>query len=240
VTGSRGVLVLGGAGGIGTAIVEHFLSTGDSVVVIDRTPLDSGSHRVVGELSVDLAEPEALVAAIERADELLDGIDVMVNAAGILRITPFLETSVEEWDLVQAVNARAAFVAIRESGRRMMDSGIAGRIVTIASMAAKAGAQEEVAYAASKAAVVAMTRVAALEWGRSGITVNCVCPGYIPTAMGADTRTEDDIALWRSQTAVDRLGTPEDVAGVIAFLVSPAAAYMTGQAVNVTGGMVMH
>ncbi|GAA2231341.1 SDR family oxidoreductase [Herbiconiux moechotypicola] len=241
VSPARRVLVVGGAGGIGTSIVQRFAEAGDAVVVLDRAPLPSAlAPAVVAELAVDIADADALIAAVGETESLLGGLDVVVNAAGILRITPFAETTLEEWDLVQAVNARAAFVVVREAGRRMLAAGTAGRIVTIASMAAKAGGVDEAAYAASKAAVVALTRVAALEWGRAGITVNCVCPGYIPTAMGADTRTADDIARWESQTAVGRLGTPGDVAGVIAFLASDAAAYLTGQAINVTGGMVMH
>lgn len=236
-----GVLVIGGAGGIGSAIVDRFREQGARVVVIDRAALPATRlEQMSGQFLADIAEADQLTDAIVSTHDLLGGIDVMVNAAGILRITPFLETSLEEWDLVQAVNARAAFVAMREVGRLMRAVGTRGRIVTIASMAAKHGAFEEAAYAASKAAVVAMTRVAALEWGRSGITVNCVCPGYIPTAMGADTRTEADVAAWESQTALGRLGTPEDVAGVISFLVSADADYLTGQALNVTGGMVMH
>jgi len=236
---ARGVLVIGGAGGIGSAVVAGFVREGARVVVIDRVALPA-AEGLVAQLTCDIADSDALVAAIDRGQVLLGAIDVLVNAAGILRITPFLDTDLDEWDLVQAVNARAAFVAIREAGRRMHAAGTRGRIVTIASMAAKTGGVDEVAYASSKAAVVAMTRVAALEWGASGITVNCVCPGYVPTAMGADTRTADDIAAWESQTALGRLGTPDDVAGVIHFLTTPAADYMTGQALNITGGMVMH
>jgi len=246
VTGGRGVLVIGGAGGIGRGVVARFLADGDRVVVIDRAPLpgDLGGA-VAGEIVCDVADADAFCVAIGEAEALLGRLDAVVNCAGILRITPVLETATEEWDLVQAVNARAAFLAIREAGRRMIAAGErtgepGGSIVTIASMAAKHGAAEEAAYAASKAAVVATTRVAALEWGRAGIRVNAVCPGYIPTEMGADTRTPEDVALWESQTSLGRLGTPEDVAGVIAFLCSPDAGYMTGQALNVTGGTVMH
>jgi NAD(P)-dependent dehydrogenase (short-subunit alcohol dehydrogenase family) len=238
---ARRVIVLGGAGGIGRAVVARFVADGDAVAVLDRAALPDELAAVVAhEVATDAADPDGLVEAIAEATQLLGGLDVLVNAAGILRITPFLETSVAEWDEVMAINARAAFVAVREAGRLLHAAGHGGRIVTIASMAAKTGAADEVAYAASKAAVVALTRVAALEWGRAGITVNCVCPGYIPTEMGSDTRTDDDIARWTAQTAVGRLGTPDDVADTIAFLASPGASYLTGQAVNVTGGMVMH
>lgn len=237
----RAVVIVGGAGGIGRGVVSRFVDDGDRIVVIDRAPLPADlAADVVTEISCDVSDAPSFVAAISRAADTLGGLDVLVNCAGILRITPVADTSLDEWDLVQAVNARAAFVAIREAGRNMLAAGRGGSIVSIASMAAKAGAFEEVSYAASKAAVVATTRVAALEWGRSGIRVNAVCPGYIPTEMGADTRTAADIARWESDTALGRLGTPQDVADVISFLCSPAAAYMTGQALNVTGGMVMY
>jgi 3-oxoacyl-[acyl-carrier protein] reductase len=235
----RGVLVLGGAGGIGRAVVHRFVREGDRVVTLDRAPLpESLTALVEGACDVDIADADALVEAIGEADRLLGGLDVVVNAAGILRIAPALETDLAEWDLVQAINARASFLTIREAGRLMHRAETRGSIVSIASMAAKWGGQEEIAYAASKAAVVAMTRVAALEWGRAGIRVNCVCPGYVPTEMGADTRTNDDVRLWESQTALGRLGLPEDVANVIAFLSSTEADYMTGQALNITGGTV--
>jgi 3-oxoacyl-[acyl-carrier protein] reductase len=109
----------------------------------------------------------------------------------------------------------------------------------MASMAAKRGTAGEAAYAASKAAVVALTRVAALELGPSGITVNAVCPGYVLTDLGADTRTEDDEVRWAAMSPLGRLADPDDIAGVVEFLASDDAAYLTGQAVNVTGGMCM-
>ena len=104
---------------------------------------------------------------------------------------------------------------------------------------AQLGGVGEGHYAASKAAVVALTRVAALEWGTHGITVNALCPGYVLTDMGAATRTDDNIATWRSYSPLGRLGEAADVAGVALFLASPDADYLTGQAINVTGGMVM-
>ena len=239
-TSGRGVLVIGGAGGIGDGVVARFLAAGERVVVIDRAPVTGeNAAAITGEFLCDVADAVAFVDAIGAAEDLLGGIDAAVNCAGILRISTVADTTLEEWDLVQAVNARASFVAIREIGVRMLAAG-GGSIVTIASMAAKHGGHEEIASAASKAAVVAMTRVAALEWGRQGVRVNAVCPGYIPTRMGADSRTAEDVARWESQTSLGRLGTPQDVADVVHFLSGPESAYMTGQALNITGGMVMH
>ena len=109
--------------------------------------------------------------------------------------------------------------------------------MNMASMAAKRGTPGEAAYAASKAAVVALSRIAAMELGSHGVTVNSICPGYVLTEMGADTRSEDQIAEWTALSPLGRLGDPGDVAGVIAFLASDDGGYLTGQAVNVTGGM---
>jgi len=115
-----------------------------------------------------------------------------------------------------------------------------GRIVNMASMAAKVGTPGEAHYAASKAAVVALTRVAAMELGPSGINVNCVCPGYVLTEMGADTRTPEQVEAWTAGSPLGRLQSVADVAGVVRWLASDEAASCTGQSINVTGGMVMH
>jgi NAD(P)-dependent dehydrogenase (short-subunit alcohol dehydrogenase family) len=189
---------------------------------------------------VDLCDPEATRVGVGDAIDGLGGIDILVNNAGILRFSPLLEIPVEDWDLVFAVNTRPMLVTTQVAARRMIDDGAAGTIINLASMAGKAGGAGQAHYAASKAAVIALTRVTALELGCHGITANCLCPGYVLTEMGAGTRTSDDIELWSSYSPLGRLGEPADVSAVAAFLASPDAAYLTGQALNVTGGMVMH
>ena len=126
------------------------------------------------------------------------------------------------------------------AARSMIDAGTGGSIINLASMAAKKGGAMEGHYAASKGAVVALTRAAALEWGEHGIRANSICPGYILTEMGAATRTDEQIAEWTSYSPLGRLGVPDDVASLALFLASAEASYLTGQALNVTGGMVMH
>jgi NAD(P)-dependent dehydrogenase (short-subunit alcohol dehydrogenase family) len=121
----------------------------------------------------------------------------------------------------------------------MITAGGGGRVVNMASMAAKHGTAGEAAYASSKAAVVALTRIAALEFGSADITVNAICPGYVLTDLGADTRTEADVARWSAMSPLGRLADPDDVAGVVEFLASDDGGYLTGQALNVTGGMCM-
>jgi len=238
----RRVVVTGGARGIGGEIAARFAREGARVAILDRLE-DDGERQaaLVGGMfhRVDLADPHAAAAVTARAVAGLGGIDVLVNSAGILRFAPLQEITVEAFDEMLAVNARAVLVTMQVAARTMIAAG-GGRIVNIASMAAKAGGAREGHYAASKAAVVALTRVAALEWGEYGITVNALCPGYVPTEMGAATRTDEDVRTWSARSPLWRLGTCADVAGVAAFLASPDGSYLTGQAINVTGGMIMH
>jgi NAD(P)-dependent dehydrogenase (short-subunit alcohol dehydrogenase family) len=238
----RRVVVTGGARGIGAEIAARFAREGARVAILDRLA-EAGTRHAEGLGGrfhpVDLADPEAAASVTAQAIEALAGVDVLVNSAGILRLRPLLEITAREFDEVLAVNTRAVLVTMQVAARMMIAAG-GGRIVNIASMAAKTGGAREGHYAASKAAVVALTRAAALEWGEHGITVNALCPGYVLTEMGSATRTEDDIRAWSARSPLGRLGTPEDVAGLATFLASQDGRYVTGQAINVTGGMVMH
>lgn len=237
------VVVTGAARGIGAAIAARCAAEGADVAILDR--LEQAGRAAAAELDgvfvpVDLANPRAARASTAAAIGALGGIDVLVNAAGVLRLGPLLETSPEDWDAVFAVNTRAMLITMQAAAEAMIAAGCGGRVVNLASMAAKSGGAHEGAYAASKAAVVALSRAAAMEWGPHGITVNAICPGYVLTEMGAATRTTADIAAWTARSPLGRLGEPEDVAGVAVFLASADAAYLTGQAVNVTGGMITH
>lgn len=233
---SQRVIVTGGSGGIGAAIVERFLADGALVVTLDRRePVAVAS----GFIAVDLRDPLDTRRAVDAAVEELGGVDVLVNCAGIFQHIPLLEITVDDWDRVLDINARATLLTMQAVAPVML-AARGGTIVNIASMAAKLGGGGEAHYAASKAAVVALTRAGAQEWGCHGIRVNAVCPGYVLTDMGADTRSDADVAAWSAKSPLGRLGMPEDVAGVTHFLASPAGGYLTGQAINVTGGMLMH
>jgi NAD(P)-dependent dehydrogenase (short-subunit alcohol dehydrogenase family) len=237
------VVVIGGARGIGGEIATRFASEGARVSVLDRL-VDCGTQlaAAIGAdfHEVDLLVPTEAESVTEYAIEGLGGVDILVNSAGILRHAPLLDVTVDDWNTIFSINTRAMLTTMQVSARAMISAGIGGKIINIASMAAKKGGAGEGVYAASKAAVVALTRVAALEWGEHGITANSLCPGYILTEMGADTRTEADVRTWSSYSPLGRLGTPDDVSGVALFLASTDADYLTGQAINVTGGMVMH
>jgi NAD(P)-dependent dehydrogenase (short-subunit alcohol dehydrogenase family) len=241
LAGKRAI-VTGAARGIGAAIAATFHREGASLALLDideerlrstGAALDAAVH------GVDLADTEATVEVMHRAIDGLSGLDILVNNAGILKMAPLMEIDPADWDLTFAVNVRAMLVTTQVAAKAMIPNG-KGTIVNMASMGGKVGGPNQAHYAASKAAVISLTQVAAKELGVHRITVNCICPGYVLTEMGAATRTDAMIAEWSSKSPLGRLAEPQDVANMALFLASDEASYCTGQAMNVTGGMVMH
>jgi NAD(P)-dependent dehydrogenase (short-subunit alcohol dehydrogenase family) len=243
-TTPRRVLVTGAARGIGYAIAERFARLGDRVVVLDRdlAPAQHAADSIgaVGAVACDLADPHQVPPTMSEAIDLLGGIDVLVNNAGVFSIVPLLEIDAAEWDRTFAINTRAMLQTTQAAARAMIAQGRGGRIVNLASMGGKVGAPGQAHYAASKAAVISLTQVASKELGEHAINVNCLCPGYVLTEMGAGTRTDEQIRSWSSLSPLGRLATPCDVASFAEFLASDGASYLTGQAFNVTGGMINH
>ena len=234
MTGRR-IVVTGGARGIGAAVVGHFLDAGDAVAVLDRSALDRTTvdRSDVCGVVVDLADHEATAAACAAAAGSLGGVDVVVNNAGIFDSTPLLEIDPAVWDAVFAVNVRA-MVSVMQALVPLMPAGSA--VVNLASMGGKVGEPGQAHYAASKAAVISLTRVAAMEFGPLGIRVNCVCPGYVLTELGAAARDEATVAGWADATPLGRLCSPEEIAGVVGFLAGPASIPLTGEAMNASSG----
>ncbi|MBB3676008.1 SDR family NAD(P)-dependent oxidoreductase [Modestobacter versicolor] len=241
----RRVVVTGAARGIGAEIARTFAAEGARLALLDRLGDEVG--QVAAEVdgrgyAVDLADVAATREVTEKAVAELGGVDVLVNNAGILRFAPLLEIDPAEWDEVFAVNARAMLVTTQVAVRAMTADPVPGvrKIVNMASMGGKAGGAGQAHYAASKAAVIALTRAAAAELGPLGITVNCLCPGFVLTEMGAGTRTEDDVRAWSALSPLGRLAQPRDVARAALFLAGEDSDYLTGDAINVTGGMITH
>lgn len=238
----RRALITGAARGIGAEIAAAFHREGAELALVDinierlTTTGEALGAKVYG---VDLADTEATVEVVTRAIDELGGMEILVNNAGILKMAPLLEIDPADWDLTFAVNVRAMLVTIQLAAKAMIPNG-RGTIINMASMGGKVGGPNQAHYAASKAAVISLTQVAAKELGPYGITVNCICPGYVLTEMGADTRTDDMVREWSSKSPLGRLAEPSDVANMALFLASDEASYCTGQAMNVTGGMVMH
>jgi len=239
----RRAIVTGAARGIGHAIATAFVKNGASVAILDRDEdLGSAAASAMGAafVAADLGDDADAQAGIDTAIEALGGLDILVNNAGIFRLRPLMEITAEEWDTVQRVNTRSMLSTTQAAARHMIAAGTGGHIINLASMAAKSGGAMEAHYAASKAGVVALTRATAQELGAHGIRANALCPGYILTEMGAATRTEEQVAEWSSRSQLGRCGTPDDVANVALFLAGESSSYMTGQALNVTGGIIMH
>jgi 3-oxoacyl-[acyl-carrier protein] reductase len=238
----RRAVVTGAARGIGRAIAERFAAEGAGVALVDVRGDDV--EKVAADLDApavvaDLADPREAGRAVVDAAHALGGLDILVNNAGILLMAPLLEITVEDWDRTFAVNVRSMLCTIQAAVPFMQAAG-GGKIVNLASMGGKVGAPNQAHYASSKAAVIELTRVAAMELGPLGITVNCICPGYVLTDMGAATRTPEMVATWTAKSPLGRLASTADVAAMALFLASPDADYCTGQAMNVTGGMIMH
>lgn len=236
----RPALVTGSARGIGRVVAERLLAGGSSVALLDRDPsvIDVAAQlgdRCIGRV-VDVSDADAAGAAVDDVAAAFGGLWAVVNNAGVFAKSLLLDIDIADWDVVMGTNARSMLVVMQSAAPHLIRGG-GGRIINQSSMAAKLGTPGEALYAASKAAVGALTRIAAIELGPHGITVNSICPGYVLTDMGADTRDAAQIAEWTAKSPLGRLATPADVAGAIEFLVSDDASYITGEALNVSGGM---
>jgi NAD(P)-dependent dehydrogenase (short-subunit alcohol dehydrogenase family) len=236
----RLALVTGAGRGLGEAIARRLWAEGDHVAVLDADPL--GAQRVAAEV-----HGTALVArtddedAVEAAlDHLGDVPDVCVNSAGIVRFGSLLDHPLDDWRAVVDVNLTGTFVVARAVARRMVARGRGGCMVNITSMNGVAPGPNAGAYGATKAAVALLTQQMAIEWGPHHIRVNAVAPGLVDAGMSepiyADAATR---AAREAKVPLGRLGTAVDVAAVVAFLASDAAAYVTGQNVLVDGGVTM-
>lgn len=239
----RRVIITGAARGIGATIAATFAAEGASIALLDREAAQCAATAApLGAVSlpVDLADPSSTRAATTEAIALLGGVDVLVNNAGVLHMAPLLEITVDDWDRTFDINVRAMLLTTQVAATAMIAAGTGGAIVNMASMGGKIGSPNQAHYAASKAAVISLTRVSAMELGAHGIRVNCICPGYVLTEMGAATRTPEMVARWSALSPLGRCAEPSEVADMALFLASDQARYCTGQAMNVSGGMVMH
>jgi NAD(P)-dependent dehydrogenase (short-subunit alcohol dehydrogenase family) len=252
------VAIVTGAGrGIGRATALELARLGADIVVAELDK--AGAERTAGEVKADGRRAVALATDVTRRADLesmvartladLGKIDILVNNAGIYRAAATLEVTEEHWDAVLGINAKALFFACQAVLPAMI-ARKRGCIVNLASMAAKVGSRTNLPYNASKAAVVSITKSLALAHAEHGIRVNCVCPGFVETDMWTLVAREQGKLLGlspeeftrqrKSQVPLGRMEKAEDVANVIGFLATERAAYMTGQALNVTGGLVMH
>ena len=238
----KGALVTGASGGIGAAIARALHGQGAAVAL-------SGTRRpaleaLAGELGVrahivpcDLSDAAATAALPGQAEAALGTLDILVNNAGLTRDNLAMRMKDEEWDQVLAVNLSAGFRLARASLRAMMKRRW-GRIIGITSIVGVTGNPGQANYAASKAGMIGMSKALAQEVASRGITVNCIAPGFIETAM-TDALGEAQQEKLLAAVPAGRLGVPADIAAAAVYLASEEAAYMTGQTLHVNGGMAM-
>ena len=233
------VLITGGAGGIGTATAARFLEEGARVVVLDRDPtalsrLSSALSSLAGTIRADVAEPDEVARALEEMGDLLGGVDILINNAGISIRHGFLDIRPEDWREVMEVNLNGVFFAAQQAARRMLE-GNGGVILNMGSTNGLMGYPNYADYNASKAGVIELTRTMALELGPK-VRVNAICPGFILTPMQAAEYTDQMQSEFAAKLPLNRLGRPEDVAALFAFLASDDAAFITGQCFVIDGG----
>lgn len=230
-------IVTGASKGIGRAIATRFAAEGARVLATARSrpqpPLAEGILFLPGDIA-DPGHGPRLVAACRDA---FGGIDVLVNNAGVARDGLFVRLKDEDWREVIAVNLTAGFRLARAALRGMMRARW-GRIVSITSIVGQTGNPGQANYAAAKAGITGMTKSLAAEVAGRGVTVNCVAPGFIDTAMTRGL-ADDQAAALAGRIPAGRFGAPEDVAACVAFLASAEAGYVTGQTLSVNGGMAM-
>ncbi|ARO14725.1 estradiol 17-beta-dehydrogenase 8 [Ketogulonicigenium robustum] len=243
----------GGAGGIGLAIAQGLAAQGVRVVIADLDlPAASAAASALGDghhaVAIDVRQRASVQAAFDQALVLTGTVDICIANAGVSTMRAACDLTDDDWDFNMDVNARGVFLTNQIAARYFMATA-KGCIVNTASLAAKVGAPLLAHYSASKFAVVGWTQGLARELAPRGIRVNAVCPGFVRTAMQerelvweAELRGMTPAAVqadYISQTPLGRIETPQDVAGVVVFLCSDAARFMTGQAINVTGGVYM-
>jgi meso-butanediol dehydrogenase/(S,S)-butanediol dehydrogenase/diacetyl reductase len=250
--------VTGAARGIGKAVEERLAGEGASVAIGDidvdtavavATDIEAGGGRAFGH-HVDVTERESVTELIAATVQRYGDLDVMFNNAGVAQAVPLIDTTEEQWERLMRINALGVMIGIQESAKQFIDQARGGKIVNTASVADKQGFALVGAYSASKFAVVGLTQAAARELAVHRITVNGFCPGIVATELwrkldeqimstGRTAEVGEAMAQFGEDILLGRVSTPEDSAGIAAYLASTDSDYMTGQCIQVDGGMIL-
>lgn len=241
-------IVTGAAQGIGRAIAMRLAAEGAKVAVCDIQA--DAAERTAGEIKgvggaaiavrLDVTSLESATAAVAQVERELGPLSILVNNAGWDKLEPFIESTPETWDKVIAINFRGVLNCCKAAVPRMIEHG-SGKIVSIASDAGRVGSLGEAVYSGCKGGIIAFSKTLARELARNKINVNVVCPGPTDTALLRGVMEDRPKVLEAMQRGIPlrRLGKPEDLAGAVAFFVSPDADYATGQVISISGGLTM-
>ena len=240
----RCAIITGSSKGIGAAVAERLARDGFAVVINYASGaqaadalaarIEAAGGRAIA-FQADVSDPAAMTALFDRAVEAFGGVDVLVNNPGIMKLKPVQETEDALFDQHIAVNLKGTFNGLREASRRMRDGG---RIVSFSSSVVGLYQPTYAVYAATKGAVEAMTHILAKELGKRGITVNAIAPGPVATELFLGDKSAEQVAAVTKINPLGRLGEPDDIAGVVAFLVGPDGGWVNGQVLRVNGGVV--
>lgn len=235
----RFAVITGGAAGIGLACARLLIERGARVALLDRSPEVAEIAASLGTghlgIAVDLRRLDQLQAAVEQIVGAWGRIDFLVNSAGVALLDKAADVDENGWDTTLDINLKASFFMAQAVGRHMRAQGY-GRIVNLASQASVVGLDRHVAYCASKAAIVGMTKVLALEWAAEGVTVNAVSPTIVETALGKQAWAGEVGERAKQQIPVGRFAQPDEIAGLVLYLLSDVARMITGENVMIDGG----
>ncbi|CDZ48508.1 SDR family oxidoreductase [Neorhizobium galegae] len=242
--GQRVAIVTGASKGIGRAIALRLAEDGIAVVVNYATSrqaadeivaqIEAGGGKAVA-VQADVGSPTTAATLFDAAEQSFGGADILVNNAGVMRLAPLAEMDDEAFDTLLAINLTGTFRGIREAGKRLRDGG---RIINFSSSVVGAYGPAYGGYAATKAAVEAMTHVASKELGRRKITVNAVAPGPVETELFMTGKSEELVQNIVKSIPLSRLGQPQDIASVVSFLAGPDGGWVNGQVLRANGGMI--
>jgi glycerol dehydrogenase len=235
-------LITGAARGIGKALATQFSAKGSKLILLDMSSDVQQVAESLGKdalaLIADVTDESQVNQAVRQGLTKFGRIDILVNNAGVVRLSPAEQHSNEDWDLTMNVNLRAPFLMSRAVGKIMIQQG-SGKIINLSSQAALVALDQHLAYCASKAAIVSMTKVLALEWAKYNINVNSIAPTVVLTELGKQAWSGEKGEAMKQKIPLQKFAMPEDIAAVALFLASDAARMITGETIVVDGGFTI-